>query len=277
MESICRHVLDEDRGVGQMILSRQLEKLFQRTFFWKGQSPDASWKFLVDTCSHIATLAVSLARRLEVVLFPQITVVMDSSLTLICLPWTFWMSIRPPDSLDIWGGWYDEYIPQALSDQNAFTFHLDLEIWWNLELDLASGIDQDESATCIAYQSLRLWKCVPMVPFPLARPAPFRWRVGNNFQTTTSVGKEWGRFWWDDLTDIRESRYSRSKHWNHIGFDSLKWPPQISPSRHLIHWSCSSGQKRWAILIPKWQLCHWTCGSEISWCKCDLLIYLLVP
>ena len=52
-----------------------------------------------------------------------------------------------------------------------------------------------------------------------ARPAPFRWRVGNNFQTTTSAGKEWGRFWWDDLT-VSENRDIQDQH---IGFDSLKW------------------------------------------------------
>lgn len=253
MESICRHVLDEDGGIGGMILSRQLQKLFQLTFFWKGQSPDSCWKFLVDTYSHIATLAVSLARFLEVVLFQLITVVMDSSLTLTCLPWTFWMSMTP---------W--------------FPGHLRRMIWWIY----SSSIEWSECfyfspwfgdlmkfgiRPCMWHRSRRICHLHSLSKFEtlevraygtfstFVRPAPFRWRVGNNFQTATSVGKEWGRFWWDDLTDIRESRYSRSKHWNHIGFDSLKWPPQISPSRHLIHWSCSSGQKRWAILIPKWQ------------------------
>lgn len=59
-----------------------------------------------------------------------------------------------------------------------------------MELDLACGIDQDESATCIAYQSLRLWKCVPMVPFPLSLDQhPF---VGG-WATTSKQQLLWGK------------------------------------------------------------------------------------
>ena len=277
MESICRHVLDEDRGIGEMILSRQLEKLFQLTFFWKGQSPDASWKFLVDTYSHIATLAVSLATRLEVVLFPQITVVMDSSLRLTCLPWTFWMSMTP---------WF----PAG---------HLRRMIWWIY----SSSIEWSECfyfspwfgdltkfgiRPCMWHRSRRICHLHSLSKFEtlevraygtfstLARPAPF---VGG-WATTSKQQLLWGKNWADfDGMILMYQRIEifKIKHWNHKEFDSLKWTTTnlaISPS---LHWSCSSGLK---MSHSHPQVTAFVTGrADLRFhdANCDLLIYLLVP
>lgn len=242
MESICRHVLDEDRGIGEMILSRQLEKLFQLTFFWKGQSPDSCWKFLVDTYSHIATLRVSLARRLEVVLFPQITVVMDSSLTLTCLPWTFWMSMT-----------------------HWFPGHLRRMIWWIY----SSSIEWSECfyfspwfgdltkfgiRPCMWHRSRRICHLHSLSKFEtlevraygtfstLARPAPF---VGG-WATTSKQQLLWGKNGADfdgmillyQRIEIFEIKTLKS---HRIWFVEMTTTNlAISPS---LHWSCSSGLK----------------------------------